>query len=135
MITPSIIHGDVFKDKRGDVSHNNSFDLSQIKRIYCIQNSLVQKTRGWKGHEIENRWFLPSEGEFLIEVVDINYFRDAKAAHIFKFVINFKTFDVLHVPPGFATKITSLINNSKLLCFSDFSINDSEDDIRFDINI
>ena len=134
MEKPSIIKGNVFKDNRGFVSFNNSFDLTQVKRMYCIENSLVQKTRGWKGHKIEHRWFIASEGEFLIEVVDLNYFKNHKTASIFKFNINFKTFDVLQVPPGFATRITSLINNSKLFCFSNFLINDSENEVRFDLN-
>jgi len=39
--SPEIIKGDVFPDDRGELSFNNAFDLSPIKRMY-ISNTLTK---------------------------------------------------------------------------------------------
>lgn len=47
MQLPKIIKGNSFTDIRGTINFNNSFDASQIKRMYIIQNSSVNFIRGW----------------------------------------------------------------------------------------
>jgi len=48
---PSITNGNSYSDFRGKLYHNNSFDLTNIKRIYVIENA-SNFIRRWQGHKI-----------------------------------------------------------------------------------
>ena len=41
------INGGSYSDIRGDVTYNNDFDMSSIKRIYSIQNVNTSFVRAW----------------------------------------------------------------------------------------
>ena len=71
MKLPEIIEGAVYSGYRGNLSYNNSFNLSEIKRIYCIENTQTDFIRGWTGHKIEQRWFTPVWGSFKIRLIQL----------------------------------------------------------------
>lgn len=126
---PFIIHGKKFKDERGFIFHNNSFDLNTIRRMYEIQNLNKNILRGWKGHIEESRWFYCTNGEANIKVRSlIDEFQ--LGMNEYDFTLNCRTGNVLYVPKSHATLITLEMSDSRILCFSDYSFEDREKDIR-----
>ena len=132
---PVVINGGSYSDIRGDVTYNNDFDMSSIKRIYSIQNVNTSLVRAWQGHAIERRWFSVVKGSFEIKLIKIdNWENPTKSLEVFSRIINDKNFDVLCVPGGYVSSIQALEENSKLLLMSDYRLGDIEDEYRFDSN-
>ncbi len=131
MDVPKLITGAIHKDLRGSLSYNNDFDLQSIRRMYLISNANTSLKRGWQGHLVESRWFQPVLGAFKIDVVLLT--SDQSVARHEKFEIHAKKCEVLHVPPGYATCITSLTDENSLMVYSDYQLGAVEDDHRFDI--
>lgn len=136
MESPFIIKGAVFKDDRGSLKYNNDFDLSAAKRTYIIQNATVEFERGWQGHKIEQRWFSAVEGAFKIKVLKLSDWETPSTeSEIEEFLIQSETLDILYVPDGYITKIKSEISGAKLLVFSDYHLNEVDDNYKFDGNL
>lgn len=134
-MNPRIIKSGIHIDNRGIILHNNEFDLSPIKRIYIIQNSNLNYLRGWKGHLIENRWFLCVKGIVGIYVAKISDLNKKNKKYSF-FELNENDMNVLYVPSGNATLIKQISQNSRLMAFSDWLIGESNDeDCRWPNNI
>ncbi len=132
---PVVINGGSYSDIRGDVTYNNDFDMSSIKRIYSIQNVNTSLVRAWQGHAIERRWFSVVKGSFEIKVIKIdNWENPTKSLEVFSRIINDENFDVLCIPGGYVSSIQALEENSKLLLMSDYRLGDIEDEYRFDSN-
>jgi len=135
MQLPKIIKGDSFTDIRGTINFNNSFDASQIKRIYIIQNSSVNFIRGWQGHKVEQRWFSALQGSFRIKLIKIDDWNTPSKSLVYQEIkLEAKTLDILHIPQGYVTSIQSIKNNSKLLVMADYAIGEIEDEQRYDLN-
>ncbi len=135
MKLPRIIKGNSFTDIRGTIFFNNSFDASDIKRIYIIKNSSINIIRGWQGHKVEQRWFSALQGEFEINLIEIdNWETPSKYLKSIKYNLNSDIMNVLHVPSGFVSSISSKEPDSKLLVMSNYGINDINDEYRYDIN-
>lgn len=132
---PVIIEGGKHSDDRGSVLYNNSFDASQIKRLYCIENSNAEFIRGWTGHKIEQRWFSAIQGSFIIRLIKIdNWETPSPESEIMEFKITSEKFNVLHIPKGYVSAIQSQQNGSKLLVMADYSLGEIDDDYRFPID-
>ncbi len=130
-----LIEGNIFRDKRGLLKYNNEFDLSEIKRLYIIQNDNKNIIRGWQGHKIEQRWFTSILGIFKINLIQIDNWEKPSQSLIYKsYILDSKKLCVLHVPPGFVSSIQSLTIPSKLLVFADYRLNEINDNYRYDIN-
>jgi hypothetical protein len=130
-----IIRGSNFQDHRGLIRFNNDFDASPIKRIYFISNSTEEPIRGLQGHQIESRWLLANKGVFNVFVIEIDDWENPNkncVAQCFK--LSSEEFDVLHIPPGYITKIESFSSDSILSAMSDYAIGEVMDEYRFDKN-
>ena len=128
---PLIIFGGSHKDKRGVLNYNNSFDTSLIKRIYVIENNL-NFNRRWQGHKVEQRWFSAIKGKFIIKLIEIdNWKRPSKNLDKISFILKDENLDVLHIPAGYITSITALIEGSKLLVMSNYSLGDTNDNYKY----
>lgn len=128
------IKGSVFEDARGKLSYNNTFNTSEIKRIYTIEHSTTNIIRGWQGHKIEQRWFSVMKGSFEIQVIEIdNWDAPSKILEPSIFKISDKSLDFLQVPSGFITRIQALELDSKLLVLADYLIGEIQDEYRFDL--
>ena len=135
MQLPKIIKGDSFTDIRGTINFNNSFDASQIKRMYIIQNSSINFIRGWQGHKVEQRWFSALQGSFRIKLIKIDDWNTPSKSLVYQEIkLEAKTLDILHIPQGYVTSIQSIKNNSKLLVMADYAIGEIEDEQRYDLN-
>lgn len=133
MQLPKIIKGNSFTDIRGTINFNNSFDASQIKRMYIIQNSSVNFIRGWQGHKVEQRWFSAVQGEFEIHLIKVdNWEIPSKYLQSIKYNLSSDKMNVLHVPPGFVSSIRSKEPSSKLLAMSNYGIEEIKDEYRYE---
>lgn len=130
-----LIKGCESSDERGILLHNNKFDLSTVRRTYIIENKNLDYLRGWKGHNIENRWFICVKGVIKIFVATI-YDLQNQNENYKVFELNENKMNVLHVPPGNATLIKQLNSNSRIMAFSDWLIGESDDEnLRWPNNI
>ncbi len=135
MAIPKIIEGKVHSDSRGNLSYNNSFDLSDIKRMYFIENIDIDLIRGWTGHRIEQRWFVAVSGSFKIRLIQVGQWNNpARDLNITEYYLTNEKLMVLYVPPGYASAIQALEKGSKLMIMADYSIGETNDEYRFSID-
>lgn len=130
---PKIIPGEKFEDHRGIIKYNNQFNLHKVLRIYEITNKNSDYTRGWKGHLIESRWFTCTKGEIQVSVVELDVKLKLLRPNTLRiFNLNQESFDILFVPPGYATAIKQKTANSRIMAFADSLIGQSNDeDLRW----
>lgn len=124
---PKLLRGDIYDDFRGKIFHNNQFDFSPIKRSYIIENIDINYLRGWKGHKIENRWFICVKGRISIKSSSITMLEN-KESCFKEFILDEGNFDILYVPKGFATLIQQKKPKSKIMVFSDYKLGVSNDE-------
>lgn len=130
---PNIIAGGRHQDQRGILSFVNDFDMSAVKRFYKIRHLDAKTVRGWRAHQIEQRWFHITEGTFLINIVAIdNWEAPKKNAEQLSFKISASDDSVLHVPVGYATSLRALTKNAEMIVFGDYAIDHAKlDDYLF----
>ena len=125
-----IFLGKTYLDSRGTLRFNNDFDLSEIKRVYEIENCDIEFRRGWKGHYKEKRRFLCTSGVIEITVKEIlQGIKLSNKSNTIK--LSADKFDVLEVPEMYATLIKQKVPGSKVLVFANSFIDNSEEDIRW----
>lgn len=130
-----VIPGGNHTDKRGTLTYNNDFNVSDIKRIYTIENDSTKIIRAWQGHAIEKRWFSAIKGSFEIKLIKIeNWENPDKNAKVFSIILNDKNLDTLCVPNGYISSVQALEENSKLLAMSDYKLGTIKDEYKFDSN-
>lgn len=118
-----IIPGGIAKDARGQIRFVNDFDMSMVKRFYIIKNADTQLVRGWRGHQIEQRWFYVLSGAFELDVIQIdNWISPSTDLAIERLQMNDTNMNVLHVPAGYATAFRALEAGSELLVYADYDI-------------
>ena len=115
----------------------NDFDLTHIKRFYITTNASIDVIRAWQGHKIESRWFYCVQGSFDVRLIKIdNWENPSKIQRLEKFKISANITEVLHIPKGYINGFKALENNSKILIFSDYNLNEiADDNYRFDKNL
>jgi dTDP-4-dehydrorhamnose 3,5-epimerase-like enzyme len=130
---PFLINGNCYLDKRGQVSFVNDFNFSDIRRFYVIKNKSTKIIRAWQGHRIEKKYFYVVKGSFLICAVQIdNWENPSNSLSVKQFILPSVSNQMLVIPPGYATGLKSLSNDSYLLVYSNLSLNESKkDDYRF----
>lgn len=133
---PKLIQGGSHQDQRGSIQFLNDFDMSPVKRFYCITNANTDVKRGWRGHKIEQRWFFASQGVFSIKLVRVdNWEKPDKHSLITDFIISEDDVAVLHVPAGYASLIQSISENASLLVFADHHLAHAKsDDYLYDVD-
>ena len=132
---PTIIPGGCYSDARGTLLYNNSFDASEIKRVYVIENKDTAFIRGWQGHRIEQRWFSAIQGSFKIKLIAIdNWEKPSKALVPFTFILDAEKLDVLHIPCGYVSSIQALSEGAKLLVMADYRLGEVKDEYRFEVD-
>jgi dTDP-4-dehydrorhamnose 3,5-epimerase len=122
-----LIEGDIFRDNRGEVRFVNGFDMSEVRRMYCIrpEEGIV---RAWQGHRHEKKWFHVVRGAFLIKWVAIDNPKQVGSE-----LLSDIRMQVLEIPPGHYNGFEALQPESRLMVFSDKSLEASKaDDFRLD---
>jgi dTDP-4-dehydrorhamnose 3,5-epimerase-like enzyme len=129
---PILIKGNIHSDNRGSLKYNNDFNLSQVKRIYIIENNKNDIKRGWQGHKIEQRWFTAIQGSFKIQLIAIdNWEKPSETLSRLDYILESATLDVLHIPAGYVSSIQALEEKSKLLVMSDYYLGEINDEFRY----
>lgn len=135
MKKPYIIKGGLHTDERGRLCYNNEFDLSEVRRIYTLENLSTETIRGWQGHKIERRWFSAVNGSFKIELTAIDNLENPSTnCSLFSFELLSDTLNVLCIPKGYVSKIQALEPDSKLLVMADHLLGEVADEYRFAID-
>lgn len=117
------IQGGISKDERGQIRFVNDFDMSEIKRFYTIKNADTESVRGWRAHKVERRWFYVLSGAFKIELVKIDDWHCPSVnLPIENRTIRAIDMQILAVPAGYGTTFQALENDSELLVFADYGI-------------
>ncbi len=133
MDLPQLLKGQCHHDERGVLSYNNSFDLTNAKRIYQIAGMSPLDVRAWQGHQVEKRWMYCAKGEFVIELIKIdNWKLPSKNIVKEKFVLSSSAMDVLYVPAGYASSLQCIENNSVLVLMSNYFLGEINDEYRWD---
>ncbi|MFK7812419.1 MAG: WxcM-like domain-containing protein [Maribacter sp.] len=136
MTTIRTIQGSQFSDKRGKLNFFNTFDLTKIVRMYEISPGDTSTVRGWQAHKEEKKWFYCNSGSFIMNLIEVDDF-DSPSETIIpeRFFLDSQTSSVLEISGGYATAFKAQEDNSKLLVFSDFSLEASKnDDFRFPLD-
>ncbi|MPT36132.1 MAG: sugar epimerase [Flavobacterium sp.] len=130
---PTIIKGGFFSDERGGLSFNNEFDATVIKRIYVIENAKTEDLRGWRGHQIERRWFAAVSGKFEIQLIEVDDWTKPSPNLVpVSYELEAGALDLLQVPPGYITGICAKEPHSRLLVLADYRFGEIEDEYRFE---
>lgn len=131
---PLLIEGDLFADNRGSVSFLNDFSFDNVKRFYIIKQTSSNIIRAWQAHQKEIKFFYVLQGEFIINIVKINNWKNpSRDNEVTNFKLSSKDNSILAIPNGCANGFINLENNSELLVFSSSSLEESlKDDYRFD---
>lgn len=123
------IDGANFEDQRGSIRFVNLFDLKNVRRFYIINNLDTSVLRGWSAHKVESRWFYVIRGSFMIDIVKIDDWEvPSQNLQVTKTVLSYEENKVLHLTSGYGTMIQAINPNSELLVFSDFGIENANDD-------
>ena len=130
---PEVIAGGVSSDDRGRVFFANGLDLSNCRRFYFVENFSVGTVRAWHAHRHERKWVLAVNGAALACCVAIDDWESPSAdAEVHRFVLDASNPRSCRCPAGYANGAMSLAPQTKLLYFSDASLDTSlGDDIRY----
>jgi dTDP-4-dehydrorhamnose 3,5-epimerase-like enzyme len=129
---PILISGNCHKDQRGLLFYNNDFDLTNIKRMYVLENSTLDLIRAWQGHKIEQRWFSAIQGGFKIQLIEVdNWDKPTFSLPKIQYTLHSKTLDILYIPAGYISSIQALEQNSKLVVMADYNLGEINDEFRY----
>ncbi|MDO3625936.1 WxcM-like domain-containing protein [Mucilaginibacter sp. BT774] len=133
---PEIISGAVHADQRGSISFINDFTFADIKRFYTIEPADSTIARAWQGHRHESKWFHVIAGSFKVVAVKIdNWENPSDGCELFEYDLSAGSPAVLHIPGGYANGFKALESGSRVMIFSDFTVQQSiGDDYRYDQN-
>lgn len=132
---PRLISGGKHADARGILSFNNDLDLTEVKRIYFIENQDTQVVRAWQGHKTEQRWFTAVKGSFKIELIAIdNWEKPSTKLEKYSFMLSAEQLNVLHIPSGYVNSIQSLETDSKLLVMANYLLGEHQDEYRYSVD-
>ena len=128
-----IVNGGVFEDERGKLFHVNDFDFSEVKRFYIIEHPVIQIVRAWQGHQFEKKWFYVVSGSFCVAWVKVDNWEQpnpkAKAEYV---ILNANESRIVAVPCGYANGLKALEPNSRIVVYSDMTLEQSlKEKIRY----
>lgn len=120
-----LIPGNTHTDPRGTLAFINDFDLSPIVRMYRIEPKLGV-VRAWQGHKKETKWFHVVKGMIRVQLRELETRKVVATLDL-----NATPPTVLEIKPGHYNGFQALEEDSILMVFSDFTLEDSTlDDYR-----
>lgn len=124
-----IIEGGISVDYRGQISHVNNLDMSEVERFYVIHQNDTSIIRAWHAHQHEKKWFYVLKGSFKMAFVKIDNWENPSLnlkPEIFH--ISDKESKVLYIPEGYANGIKAEEPNSILMVFSNKILSEAVND-------
>lgn len=129
-----LLDGGIFTDYRGQISHVNDLDMSEVVRFYVIHHSDTSVIRAWHAHQYEKKWFYVVRGSFTGAFVKIDDWEhpspDLKPE---VFHLSAQKSQVLCVSEGYANGFQAEEPDSILLVFSSKILSEAvHDSWRYD---
>lgn len=129
LMYPQIIDGGSHSDSRGTLWFVNDFHLDEVKRFYIIEHSDPFVVRAWQGHKREQKWFYVLAGSFKIVLTKPdNWDKPSPTLDIMEYTLSSEESRVLYVPGGYANGLKANEANSRIIVFSDFTLEQSGND-------
>lgn len=124
-----VIDGEIFRDRRGQISSLNTFHFDGVKRCYIIHHPDVSVVRGWHAHKNERKWFYCVKGRFSVALVKIDNW-DNPDPKLPSNIYNLSETDskLICVPKGYANCLKAHDANSVMMVFSDKTLDEASDD-------
>lgn len=129
----SLLTGKNHVDDRGKLSYWNEFNMENVQRMYTLFHDDTTAIRAWQGHKMENKWMYVIAGAFRIVLIrPDNWVEPSKQLPMEIYDLNANSNDVLYIPGGHASGFKAQTKGSKMIVFSDMSVEQSSnDDYRF----
>jgi len=131
---PHIIEGTLFVDDRGSVTFINDFRLDGLRRFYIVANHSPGFIRAWHAHREECKYVMTVSGSAIVAAVKVDdWERPSKDLPIHRYVLSAQKPTILCIPNGYAHGTMTLTADTKVVFFSDASLEESQqDDFRYD---
>lgn len=124
-----IIEGGISVDYRGQISHVNDLDMSEVERFYVIHQNDASIIRAWHAHQHEKKWFYVIKGSFKMAFVKIDNWENPSPDLKPKiFHLSDKESKVLYIPEGYANGIKAEEPDSILMVFSNKILSEAVND-------
>jgi dTDP-4-dehydrorhamnose 3,5-epimerase len=130
---PTLIRGGVAADDRGRVAFVNDFSPEAAKRLYIVENFSVGTVRAWHAHKHERKWVMAIAGAALACAVAVDDWENPSTdAEVHRYTLDASVPSVLEIPAGYANGAMSLLGGTRLMYFSDATLDGSlGDDFRY----
>jgi dTDP-4-dehydrorhamnose 3,5-epimerase len=130
---PTLIAGGRATDDRGALGFINSFELSEFKRFYTVENHEAGFVRAWHGHLKEAKAIIVLRGSALVCAVKMtDTATPSKSEPVKRFVLSAANTSAMLIPAGYANGFKTLTSDALTLVFSSTSLEESlNDDFRF----
>lgn len=128
---PKLIKVDFATDNRGKVTFCNGFNFAEkkIRRFYLLENATTDTIRAFHGHLYESKYLLVISGKALVCAAQFNPTKKPdREKDIHLFILSEKDPHILYIPKGFANGNRFLEKNTKVMVFSDVSLDESKKD-------
>lgn len=131
-----IIQGDISVDYRGQISHVNSLEMSEVRRFYIIHQNDTSIIRAWHAHQHEKKWFYAVKGSFTTAFVKIDDWENPSHGLLPEvFHLSADNSRILCIPEGYANGIKAEEPDSILMVFSNKILSEAVNDSwRYDKN-
>lgn len=124
-----IIEGGISVDYRGQISHVNNLDMSEVERFYVIHQNDTSIVRAWHAHQHEKKWFYALKGSFKMAFVKIdNWENPSPDLKPEIFHLSDKESRILYIPEGYANGIKAEDPDSILMVFSNKILSEAVND-------
>ena len=124
-----IIEGGISVDYRGQISHVNDLDMSEVERFYVIHQNETSIIRAWHAHQHEKKWFYVIKGSFKMAFVKIdNWENPSPDLKPEIFHLSDKESKILYIPEGYANGIKAEEPDSILMVFSNKILSEAVND-------
>ena len=125
-----LLQGDTFTDDRGKLRFVNTFDFSNVKRFYQVENHRQGFIRAWHGHQNEGKYVYVAKGSALVGAVPLD--EGFEHAEPKRFVLTAEKPQILWIPPKHANGFMNLKEDTIIMFFSTSTLEESSgDDIRY----
>ena len=131
-----VIQGDISVDYRGQISHVNSLEMSEVRRFYIIHQNDTSIIRAWHAHQHEKKWFYAVKGSFTTAFVKIDDWENPSHGLLPEvFHLSADNSRILCIPEGYANGIKAEEPDSILMVFSNKILSEAvNDSCRYDKN-
>ena len=133
MDEPKLIEGGASFDVRGSLVYNNTFDMSDVRRFYLVENNKQGQIRAWHGHKKEAKYVTIIHGTAKFGVARVKDWENGIIDEINHYTLSASNPQILYIPAGHINGFMTLTSGALVMFFSTTTLEESKgDDYRFD---